>query len=384
MATPQKFFATTAKAMEQLLADELKELGCSGVEVARAGVSFTGTLETAYRVCLWSRIANRVLLPLKTFRAETPERLYGAVKSIRWSDHIALGRTIAVDFSSSRSLISHTHFGALKTKDAVCDQLRSVRGERPSVSPFQPDVRINVYILEDEATLSLDLSGDSLHRRGYREEGVTAPLKENLAAAILMLAGWKGSPGRALLDPMCGSGTLPLEAAMMSTKTAPGLGRDYYGFLGWDGHVPKIWDRLLEEAEAVRIRDPKAAKLELHVGTDEDSRAVRIALGNLERSGLPKGLVHFEKKSMTDSTPHAEKGLFVVNPPYGERLGEIEELKPVYKAMGDLLKQKFKGWDAAIFTGSPDLAKSVGLRASRRHPLFNGAIECRVLTYALY
>lgn len=378
------FFATTAKAMEPLLAEELKSLGCSRIELGRAGVAFAGTLDRAYRVCLWSRIANRVLLPIDTFYAPTPERLYGGVKAIRWSDHIGKGRTIAVDFSANASQITHTHYGALKTKDAICDQLRSVRGERPNVDPLDPDVRINVYVREDEATVSLDLSGQSLHRRGYREEGVAAPLKENLAAAILMLLGWKGGPDRAFLDPMCGSGTLPLEAALIATRTAPGLTQKKYGFMGWEQHDPEVWRRLLEQAEAAKIRDPKAAKLERIIGTDENPRAVHAALANLERSGLPKGLVHFEKRTLAEAQPHAPRGVIVANPPYGERLGEIEALKPVYKEFGDLLKQRFKGWDAGIFTGSSELAKSVGLKTSRKHPLYNGPIECRLLTYALY
>lgn len=385
------FFATTAKGMEPLLEQELKALGAVAVEPTRAGVAFKGTLETAYRACLWSRVASRVLMPLKSFDAPTPEKLYGGVKSIRWSDHLTPRHTLAVDFASSQSGITHTHFGALKTKDAVCDQFRSVADERPSVDPVNPDVRINVYVMQDRATVSLDLSGQSLHRRGYREEGVDAPLKENLAAAMLLLAGWPEELRRGresgrmpmLIDPMCGSGTIPMEAALMAANRAPGLARDRHGFTGWLGHVPALWDRLCKEARAQEVTDPKS--LPRIVGFDRDARAVRSATVNAERAGL-RGLVHFEKRGLEalERPADQERGLVVVNPPYGERLGETEELKPVYKQMGDLFKQRFQGWDAYILTSNPDLAKCVGLKASRRFILFNGALECRLLKYEMF
>lgn len=380
--------------MESLLEQELLALGAGSVKVTRAGVAFQGPLEVAYRACLGSRIANRVLLPLKTFSAPTPEKLYGGVKSIRWSEHITPRQTLSVDFSSSKSDIEHTHFGALKTKDAICDQLRSVLGERPSVDSVDPDLRINVYVLENEATVSLDLSGQSLHRRGYREESVEAPLKENLAAAILMLAGWpdalkkgreagQSSAMPALIDPMCGSGTIPIEAALMAVNRAPGLSRKRFGFMGWQGHVPALWARLVAEAQAAEIKDPKL--LPRIAGYDRDSEAVRIAISHVEGAGL-HGKVHIEKRELLDLAPlpGQEHGLVVMNPPYGERLGETEELKPVYKEMGDIFKKRFAGWEGYILTSNPDLAKAVGLKASRRFVLFNGAIECRLLKYEMY
>lgn len=388
MAEIFSFFATTAKGMEPLLVEELKSQGALEVQEARAGAVFKGTLETAYRACLWSRIANRVLLPLKTFSAPTPEKLYGGVKSIRWSDHLSPENTIAVDFSSSRSQITHTHFGALKVKDAICDQLRSTQGTRPSVAIHRPDLRINVYVNEDQATLSLDLSGESLHLRGYREEGASAPLKENLAAAILMLAGWKDlstTHDIAFLDPMCGSGTLPIEAAMMAAQIAPGLGRDYFGFLKWQGHIPRTWQRLLAEAQEIRTQRLSEGKKNFPriVGYDADFRAVRAALNNIERAGL-RGLVHIEKRDFTLCDRIEEKGVIILNPPYGERLGDVEALKPLYQNIGDTFKKKFKGWTGYVFTGNQELAKSVGLKASRRFVLFNGPIECRLLKFELY
>jgi len=377
-----QFFATTAKGMEQLLCTELSSIGALSPTVTRAGVKFQGTLETAYRACLWSRIANRILLPLKTFAAPTQERLYAGVKSIRWSDHLSPKETIAVDFSTSHSQITHSQFGALKTKDAICDQLRSVQGERPSVKVIEPDIRINVYLNNDEATVSLDLSGDSLHLRGYREDGAKAPLKENLAAAILASLGWTHDCDREeLLDPMTGSGTLPLEAAMISARIAPGAARKYFGFLGWRQHDKKLWTHLLEEARDLEIHDRK--KLPRIVGTDQDPRVIATAISNSERAKLTTR-VHFERREFIESRPQTAKGLIVLNPPYGERLGETEDLKPLYKTIGDTFKQHFAGWRGGVFTSNPELAKCIGLKAKRRHVLFNGALECRLLEYELF
>ena len=387
MSATHSFFATTAKEMESLLAREVEAAGGKAIQITRAGVSFEGTIETAYRLCLWSRIANRVLLPLKRFPAPTPEKLYGGVKSIRWTDHIGKDATIAVDFSATQSQITHTHFGALKVKDAIVDQLRSIRGERPSVDIARPSVRINVYLANDEASVSIDLSGESLHRRGYREDGALAPLKENLAAAILLNTGWaqavrsEGAADFALLDPMCGSGTLPIEAAQIAAEIAPGLARDYFGFLGWLGHVPAVWKRLLVEAEERQIRDRK--RLPKIVGYDGDFRVVRTAIANVERAGL-RQMIHIEKRDFSACERIAEQGIFVVNPPYGERLGEVEELRGLYGALGDAMKNKFHGWEGYVFTASPELAREVGLKPARRTVLFNGALECRLLRYELF
>jgi 23S rRNA (guanine2445-N2)-methyltransferase / 23S rRNA (guanine2069-N7)-methyltransferase len=382
MASEQySFYATSAKGMELLLVDEIKKMGATSVQAGRAGVSFQGPLEVGYRACLWSRIANRILLPLKTFPAPDPDRLYGGVRSIHWKDHLTIKDTLAVDFSSSHSQITHSHFGALKVKDAIVDQFRTTQGERPSVDPANPDVRINLYLHEDVATVSIDLSGESLHRRGYRQEGVEAPLKENLAAALLMFAGWPKDDGSSFLDPMCGSGTLPIEAALMSANIAPGRLRERFGFHGWQGHVPALWKRLLSEAKELEIKDKK--KLPKIVGYDADFRVVRVAQAKLEKAGL-HGRVHIEKRDFSSCEPISESGVILINPPYGERLGDTDQLKPLYKSMGDTFKQKFKGWSGSIFTGSSVLSKVIGLKAAQRIVLYNGAIECRLLKYDLY
>ncbi|HEY3452242.1 MAG TPA: bifunctional 23S rRNA (guanine(2069)-N(7))-methyltransferase RlmK/23S rRNA (guanine(2445)-N(2))-methyltransferase RlmL [Myxococcales bacterium] len=377
------FFAKTPRGMEPLLAQELRALGAREVTEARAGVAFSGTLETALSACLWSRTASRILLHLAQFAAPSPEALYEGVKAIDWAEHLGPEGTLAVEFDSSDSAITHTHYGALKVKDAIVDQLRTPTGVRPNIDLSKPDVRVNVHLRKDEATVSLDLSGESLHRRGWRDETVPAPLKEGLADAILMLAGWPAAAaeGRPFVDPMCGSGTLPIEAAWIAADVAPGLLREHWGFSKWRGHQPALWDRLLFQAKE-RDRRGKA-KLPPIVGYDLDARAVRAALSNVERAGV-HGHVHIEKRELSDCVPVGEKpGLFVVNPPYGERLSEDASVEPLYGRIGDTLKQKFTGWDGYVFTGNLVAAKKVGLKPERKHVLFNGTIECRLVHFPI-
>ncbi len=388
MPSTLALFATTAKGMEELLAGELRALGAADVAPQRAGVSFRGSLDAAYRACLWSRTANRVLLPLATFNAPTPQALYDGVRTIRWLDHVDPRRTIAVDCAASQSSISHSHYGALKTKDAIVDQLRAQTGARPSVDVQRPDVRVNVYLHRDRATLSIDLSGESLHRRAYRQRGAAAPLKENLAAAVLLLAEWprQAASGAPFVDPMCGAGTLPIEAALIASRIAPGRLRTYFGFVGWRGHDPALWTRLREEAEAEEIRDPK--RLPPIHGYDASAAAVRAALANVEQAGL-RGRVHIEKRSLEDCEPvvargrAAVPGVLATNPPYGERLGDSTKLVALYGTLGDTLRRKFTGWTGYVLTGNPALGKRIGLRPARRHILYNGAIECRLLVFPI-
>ena len=388
MASTHEFFATTAKGLEGLLAAELQDLGASDVKARRAGVAFTGALDVAYRACLWSRVANRVLLPLASFPAATPAALYDGVHSIRWWEHIDAHGTLAVECATSQSAIAHSHFAALKTKDAIVDQLRDRLGARPSVDVARPSVRVNVYLHRDEATASIDLSGDSLHRRAYRDRSVAAPLKETLAAAILLLAEWPrlARAGVPLLDPMCGSGTLPIEAALIAADIAPGRGRTYFGFLEWRGHDGALWARVLQEAEAREVHDAK--RLPSIRGDDADAAAVRTALGNVERAGL-RSRVHIERRALTECTPVASHargdvhGLLVTNPPYGERVGDRTTLPDLYATLGDTLRRRFMGWTACVLAGNAALAKHIGLRAARRHVLYNGAIECRLLVFPI-
>ena len=386
MDNPITFFAVAPKGVENLLVNELKSLGAGEVKQSRSGAYFQGDLEMGYRACLWLRTANRVLLPIASFGAETPEDLYQGVQNIHWTEHLNLNGSLAVDFKSSRSKINHTQYGALKVKDAIVDQFRDQFGKRPSVNRSRPDIRIDVYLLGDEATISLDLSGESLHKRGYRTEPGEAPLKENLAAAILMRAGWPevARRGGGLIDPMTGSGTLPIEAALMAADFAPSLLRDYFGFLNWKGHRPEIWKRLLEEAEERKLAGLK--KLPPIVGYDADSKGVKNAVVNLERVGL-RGFIHFERREFAACVPHPKMkdvpGLVVLNPPYGERLGELRELRPLYANIGRRLKEHFQGWRASLFTGNVDLGKGMGLRAEKKYSLYNGALECKLLNFRI-
>jgi 23S rRNA (guanine2445-N2)-methyltransferase / 23S rRNA (guanine2069-N7)-methyltransferase len=384
MTATHRLFATCPKGIESLLADELRVLGAESVKETRAGVAFESALATAYRACLWSRLASRVLLTLARFPAASAEALYAGVQGLRWSEHLDAHSTLAVDFTGTGSGITHSRFGALKVKDAIVDQLRDESGARPSVDTERPDVRVNVYLHRDEAVLSLDLSGESLHRRGYRTEAVEAPLKENLAAAILLRAGWPAiaARGGAFVDLMCGSGTLPIEAALIAGDIAPGLTRDYYGFLRWKQHDPALWDGLVAEAEARRAAG--LAGLPPIRGYDREARAVRYARENVAGAGLGQHVV-ITRRELSATTPEqaAATGLIVVNPPYGERIGEASELPALYAELGTQLKKNFPGWRAAVFTGNPELGKHMGLRAKRYHTLFNGAIECRLLHFEI-
>lgn len=378
------FFATAPKGLEQMLAEELTSLGAVTTTETRAGVAFTGPLEVAYRACLWSRLASRILLPLASFGAASPEELYEGVRALDWAEQMTANGSLAVDCNLSQSKITHSHYAALKVKDAIVDQFRDLCGQRPGVDTEQPDLRINLYLHRDEANISIDFSGTSLHRRGYREDGALAPLKENLAAAILLRAGWPqiAAAGGALVDPMCGSGTLPLEAALLAADCAPGLTRSYYGFLGWCGHDPELWQRLLDEAR--QRRSAGLAQLPQIVGYDADPRAIKAAWANAARAGLQEK-VHFERRELAaligPPSRAAQGGLLVVNPPYGERLGEVAELRHLYAGLGGRLREYFADWKAAVFTGNPELGKAIGLRARRIHSLFNGALKCQLLHF---
>ena len=377
-----QLFATTPKGLELLLVDELRALGATDAAEKLAGVTFTGDLSLAYKACLWSRLANRILLSLTKVPASSPEELYAGVQTIAWDKHIDPEGTFAVHFVTSQSTITHSLFGAQKVKDAIVDQMRENFGIRPNVEREQPQVSVYVYLHRNEASINLDLSGESLHKRGYRLAHGLAPLKENLAAAILLRANWPAiaQAGGTLLDPMCGSGTLLIEAAMLAGDIAPGLERDYFGFLGWKQHQSDCWETLIGEAEERRERG--LASIPTIVGYDQDPTAIKIAFENIERAKL-RGKIHVEKQELAAFVPkaNAQPGLVVVNPPYGERLGEVEELQPLYTALGDKLKQAFTGWQAAVFTGNPDLGKQMGVRAKRYYAFFNGPIPCKLLLF---
>jgi 23S rRNA (guanine2445-N2)-methyltransferase / 23S rRNA (guanine2069-N7)-methyltransferase len=376
------FFAPCPPAVADLTAAELRECGATHTREFKLGVQFEGSLETAYRACLWSRTASRVLLPLATFPAGTPEELYAGVSALDWSEHVAPTGTLAIEFGGSSSGVTHTHFGALKTKDAIVDQFRARTGERPSIELDRPNIRIDVRLDRDRATVSLDLSGDSLHRRAYRARGVAAPLKENLAAAVLLRSGWPAiaAQGGELVDPMCGSGTLVIEAALMALDIAPGSLRSYFGFVGWRKHERELWRALLDEAR-LRREARVDAKITLR-GYDSDQAAVRAANENVERAQL-RNVVHIERRELSELTrvSGAPTGLVATNPPYGERIGDQQKLQALYETLGGKLREHFEGWKAAVLTGNPPLAKAIGINARRTHTLWNGRIECRLLRF---
>lgn len=384
MLLTQTFFATSPLGVEPLLAEELRSLGATSLRETRAGVAFSGSLETAYRVCLWSRLASRVFLPLAEFAATTPEELYDGARMIPWSEHLDSGATFAVDAAVTSSEITHSRFAALKIKDAIVDVLREERGFRPDVDVKKADLRFNLYLRRDRAIVSLDLSGESLHRRGYRHETVLAPLKENLASAILLRVGWPkiAAEGGSLIDPMCGSGTFVIEAALMAADIAPGLSRDDFGFKHWRGHNDALWRQLIVEAR--QRREIGMVHLPLLCGFDSAAGAIRAARMNADAAGFG-GKLRFERREVDAlvRTPGSHSGLLVVNPPYGERLGEKNLLAPLYATLGARLRSEFIGWKAAIFTGNPELARAMEMRPVKQNTLFNGALECRLLHFQI-
>jgi len=378
-------YVTAPAGTAELAAEELTACGVTDLKVERGGVAGTGTLEQAYRACLWSRVANRVLLKLAEFPAPTPEALYDGVRGVDWHEHLTVDGTLAVDATSTSSAITHTQFAALKTKDAIVDQFRERTGARPSVDVESPDVRVNLHLARDVATIAVDLAGESLHRRGYRGAQGAAPLKENLAAAVLLRAGWQKLAGQegegeiGFVDPMCGSGSLAIEAALIAADVAPGLLRNEFGFLRWRGHDETVWQRLLTEAAERRA----AVRLDRFVfrAYDRDAGAVRATLENAARAGFAKH-VHAERRELHDlPAAPAARGLVAVNPPYGERLGEADALKEVYALLGEKLKAGYVGWQAAVLTGNPPLGRELHIRAKRTHTMYNGPIECRLLRF---
>jgi putative N6-adenine-specific DNA methylase len=371
------FFATTAKGVEELLAGELAALGIEGAALDRGGVHFSGAMEACYRANLWLRTASRVLMTLAVFPCDSPRSLYDGVRSIPWADFLTPDMTIAVDSNLRDSAMTHSGFVALKTKDAIVDTIRDRFGRRPDVDTRDPDLRVNVHLVKNLCTVSLDTSGTPLDRRGYRLERNEAPLRETLAAALVMLSGWDGkSP---LADPMCGSGTIPIEAALRAAGLAPGLLRACFGFQRWPAFDSALWQRLVTEARGSALDSLPAQVL----GCDRSARALAVARQNSGRAGV-EAMITLAQRDLSDFSPPPGAGTLLFNPPYGKRLGEEEELKPLYRLIGDVMKKRCTGYTAYLFTGSADLAKCVGLRASRRIVLFNGPIECRLLRYELY
>ncbi|MFC6668829.1 bifunctional 23S rRNA (guanine(2069)-N(7))-methyltransferase RlmK/23S rRNA (guanine(2445)-N(2))-methyltransferase RlmL [Marinobacterium aestuariivivens] len=380
-----EFFVTCPKGIEGLLREELTALNITVAKETPAGVHVDAGLVDAYRVCLWSRLANRVLLPLAEAPVDSADDLYRAVQQVDWLEHLRPAGTLAVDFSGRSSKIINTHFGAQRVKDAIVDQVRQKTGSRPAVERRQPDVRISVHLAKGQASIALDLSGDSLHRRGYRKEAGLAPMKENLAAAVLYRAGWPqlADSHSQLLDPMCGSGTLVIEAALMAADIAPGLLRQRFGFSRWLRHDKSLWKPLVEEAEQRREQGLERLGVRFF-GFDRDAEVLQRARDNALRAGVGE-LVEWREQAMVElAPPQPGPGVLVTNPPYAERIGDAGELMFMYRQMGERLKRQFGGWRVALFSGNPEQCKVIGLKADRQYRLFNGAIECTLFLYTLY
>lgn len=373
----QRFFATTFKGLEEVLAGEVASLGGEEVALAPGGVSFSGDIALCYRANLWLRSANRVVTFLSEFPAPTPAALYEGTREIPWADLFPPERTIAVDANVRESGITHSHFAAQKTKDAIVDGFRDATGRRPDVDTVSPDVRVVVRIVRDACTVSLDTSGESLNRRGYRSSPTEASLKETLAAGLILLAGWQGE--QPLIDPACGAGTIPIEAAMIAGNVAPGgFGRPF-AFQRLHGYDRKRWEALLSEAREA-ARHPLPVRIE---GSDISPAAVAGAVKNAANAKIAER-VRFYARSLRSFSPGEGPGVIVCNPPYGARLPGGAQAEAFYREMGEALKKRCRGWTAYLLSGNPAVTKFLGLKASRKFPVMNGPIDCRLLKYDLY
>ncbi|MBA1189418.1 bifunctional 23S rRNA (guanine(2069)-N(7))-methyltransferase RlmK/23S rRNA (guanine(2445)-N(2))-methyltransferase RlmL [Pseudomonas entomophila] len=382
MSDRHELYLTCPKGLEGLLAEEARTLGLLEVREHTSAIRGSADMETAYRLCLWSRLANRVLLVLERFSMNNAEDLYHGVQGVDWQDHLAADGSLAVEFSGHGSGIDNTHFGALKVKDAIVDRLRNRDGLRPSIDKLNPDVRVHLRLDRGEAILSLDLSGHSLHQRGYRLQQGAAPLKENLAAAVLIRAGWPriAAAGGALTDPMCGVGTFLVEGAMIAADIAPNLKRERWGFSAWLGHVPALWRKVHDEAVARAAAGLAKPPLWIR-GYEADPRLIQPGRNNVERAGLGDWIKIYQGEVGTfEPRPDQnQKGLVISNPPYGERLGDEASLLYLYQNLGERLRQACMGWEAAVFTGAPELGKRMGLRSHKQYAFWNGALPCKLL-----
>ncbi|MEP5566985.1 MAG: bifunctional 23S rRNA (guanine(2069)-N(7))-methyltransferase RlmK/23S rRNA (guanine(2445)-N(2))-methyltransferase RlmL [Halioglobus sp.] len=382
-----QWFAACPRGLENLLVAELQSLGALSTRETVAGVYFQGPAAIGYRACLWSRLANRILRPVETIDATNGDALYQNLKQIQWSALFDASQTFSIDFSGQSDSIRNTQYGAQRSKDAIVDWFVDQYGKRPSVERKNPDIRLNIRLSKGRAVVSVDFSGGSLHQRGYRQKAGAAPLKENLAAALLLRADWPGMAARggALIDPMCGSATLLLEGAMMAADIAPGLGRRKFGFENLKDHNQAQWKALLADAQGRAERGRNSQLPEMR-GYDADSRVIRRAEENIASAGLQQHVrvscrpLSELKKPTHTPMPH---GLLACNPPYGERMGEKESLKFLYRELGETMVREFPDWEAAIFTSDLDLGKATGLRSHKRYGFFNGALETHLLLFNL-
>ncbi len=371
------YFTTVARGLEDIAAQELIELGAKEVKTEFTGVHFQGDRELLYRVNLWARTIFRVLVKIDKVKCFNSQTLYRSIQTIDWSEYLHPEMTLAVNCTGKNKQLNHSHFTALQIKNAIVDQQQKQYHRRSDINPKKPDLLVNAHIDNNRCTISLDSSGTSLHRRGYRPAVGLAPLKETLAAALIQMTDW--TPKLAFFDPLCGSGTLPIEAAMKALNIAPGLYRSQFGFQSWLDYDENLWNKLVTEAKNCQL---KTLDVPI-IGSDRDFNMIDQAYTNADNCGLGEQ-IQFIQQELSDIQAPADKGVIICNPPYGERLGNVEELATLYKSLGDIFKQRFTGWTAYILTGNKQLAKKVGLRTSRRIAVYNGSLSCTLLKYELY
>ena len=378
----KQLFATTARGFEELLKSELTELGAQDAKVAQGGVHYWADDETLYRTLLWSRLSSRILLPIVQAKVFSDLDLYSAVVGVNWLDYFDEKVHFFVDFNGTNQEIRHTQFGAMRVKDGIVDYFERHGRARPNVDKEQPDIRIHAYLNRDEVVLSLDLSGDALHMRGYREDTGKAPLRETLAAAIVLRSGWqKGTP---LVDPMCGSGTLLIEAAQMEAQIAPQLYRLHWGFDFWQGHNQAAWEKVKEEALALAEAEKQRENPPHFYGFDLDHRVLQKAKQNAKNAGVAHLMQWQQGDVAAIKNPSPDvAGTVICNPPYGERLGTTPALIALYSVFGQRLKQQFAGWNASIFSGEPSLLDCLRLRSHRQFKAKNGPLDCVQKNYQI-
>lgn len=371
----------TLAGLEDVLVQELKNLGASDIEPVKRAVKFTGDLEMLYRANYELRTAVRILLPIATFQTRHPDSLYRRIMKIDWAEYMGVNDTLAVDAVTHSPHFTHSKYAALKVKDAIVDQFREKFRRRPNVNVTHPDLRINVHISNENCTVSLDSSGDSLHKRGYRSEILEAPINEVLAAGLILLSGWQRDSN--FIDPMCGSGTIPIEAALFAWNIPPQVNRKEFGFMKWKNYDQELWDKVIQSAKAKQTAFPHKI-----LGYDKSLKAVKIAQYNVEGAQL-EGKVEIERRSFEKlippetSNPEQDPGIIIMNPPYDERLEEanIDEL---YTTIGNQLKREFSGYEAWIISSNYSALKKIGLRPAKKILLFNGSLECKFQKFELY
>ncbi|XOV77941.1 MAG: bifunctional 23S rRNA (guanine(2069)-N(7))-methyltransferase RlmK/23S rRNA (guanine(2445)-N(2))-methyltransferase RlmL [Aestuariibacter sp.] len=374
-----RILTTTALGLEELLADEVKQLtGTEQIKMKPGQVSFTGGLQDAYRLCLWSRLANRVLWQITEAKVTTVDELYYMAFDVDWSEHFKVTQTFAVDFFGTNRLIKNTQFGAVKVKDGIVDNFQREFQKRPDVDKRDPDLRIQVRLQRDVATCYLDLSGHSLHQRHYREDKGQAPIRENLAYAMLVRSGWTKSPELPLCDPMCGSGTIAIEAAMFKANIAPGSAHQHWGFGSWVQHDSGLWERLLTEAKDAQTQPATAI-----YASDVNPRMIAIAKTNAQNAGVAEQIQFTVKPAQKIDLTSVTPGFMVSNPPYGERLGELTSLIPLYQEWGHHLKTHFADWQLALLTSNRDLLRQLRLVSDKAYKFKNANLDCELALYKM-